>query len=296
MKRTEHSLVDIGGGVVAFERAFELDWSATFDMAEKLVDADAPTMYSETVDPESGDRVLLNKSEYIYTKDSASEMPRRCSVAHQTEDPETRRLLDFLEETRDELLLHYIWRYPLAYKVIWWKVKGHLVSYSTTKGGSYLGVHSDTSADYAYGLPHPTQQLATRNSVSCLMYLNDCVDDESQLDGRNFTGGLHHFNYLGITYKPKRGSVLMFPSNYMAAHEVLPITGGHRYSYLGWYAHGTPNKEVGEFVVDPISDPVLAQKATNLYMPSLREDLVAFADLKDPTKSSHLHRLTERFW
>ena len=76
----------------------------------------------------------------------------------------------------------------------------------------------------------------------------------------------------------------MFPSNYVAAHEVKTVTGGHRYSYLGWYAHGTPNQAVGEYVVDPS----VSASATNVYMPSLREDVLALANKKDPSGSSHL--------
>lgn len=296
MKTNEITATNLGGGVVVFKNAISMDWGKAFSIAEKLVDLDAPSMYKEAIDPETGEKILSNKSDYLYSSESSKEMPRRCSIAHQLEDEEVVEFLKFMEEARDECLLHYLWAYPLAYKVIWWKVKGHIVSYSTEKGGLYLGVHSDTSADYAYGLEHPKQQLATRNSVSCLTYLNSCVDEEHELNGQNFTGGHHHFNYLGVTYKPQRGDILMFPSNYIAAHEVFSITGGHRYTYLGWYAHGTPNPDVGEYVVDPIKEPELAKKATNVYMPSLREDAANFADKMDPSGSSHLHRLTAKIW
>ena len=84
----------------------------------------------------------------------------------------------------------------------------------------------------------------------------------------------------------------MFPSNYVAAHEVRKVTGGHRYTYLGWYAHGTPNQAVGEYVVDPSVNA----SATNVYMPSLREDVLTFADKKDPSKTSLLHSLASRIW
>jgi hypothetical protein len=65
---------------------------------------------------------------------------------------------------------------------------------------------------------------------------------------------------------------MFFPSNYMAAHEVKPVKDGLRYSYLGWYSQGTPNPEVHEYVADPIKDFELSKKATNVYMPTLRED------------------------
>jgi hypothetical protein len=292
MINSDFLVKNLGGGVVVFKNAISLDWDSVFDVAEMLVDLDSPSMYKPALDPETGEQVLSNKSEYIYSQDAAGEMPRRCSVAHQSQDDKVIKLLEELESAKDECLLHYFWEYPLAYKVVWWKVKGHFVSYSPTKGGLYLGVHSDTSADYAYGFEHPKQQLATRNSVSCLVYLNDCVDTEEELNGKNFTGGHHYFNYLNLTYKPQKGDILMFPSNYVAAHEVKTVTGGHRYTYLGWYAHGTPNQTVGEYVVEPTTNP----SATNVYMPSLREDVIAFADKKDPSRTSFLHTLASRIW
>ena len=161
---------------------------------------------------------------------------------------------------------------PMAYKNIWWKVKGHIVSY---KKNVYLGAHSDTSADYVYGLPDPIDQLATRNTVTVLIYLNDSVEIEDETQTYSFSGGHHYFNYLDIDITPCKGDVLMFPSNYMATHEVLPVTSGIRYSYLGWYSHGTPNEQVGENVIDPLKSPDAAELATNVYMPSLRNDFIS---------------------
>jgi hypothetical protein len=62
----------------------------------------------------------------------------------------------------------------------------------------------------------------------------------------------------------------------MAAHEVKPVTSGERYSYLGWYSQGTPNPAVHEYVADPIKEPELATKATNVYIPTLREDFRSY--------------------
>ena len=128
-------------------------------------------------------------------------------------------------------------------------------------------MHADVSTDYEYGKPHPRDQLATRNSVSVVAYLNDSVESEDELDGTNFTGGSHNFAYLDINHKNiKKGDMLFFPSNYVAAHEVQPVTGGWRYSYLGWYCQGTPNPDVCENVVDPRENPELAKISTNVYM------------------------------
>ena len=116
-----------------------------------------------------------------------------------------------------------------------------------------------------------SQELALRNVITSIVYLNSSGDGEFE-----FMGGEHVFNYLDIRYAPQAGDIIMFPSNYMAAHEVLPVTHGRRISYLGWYSQGTPNSIVGEDVCDPLVNPEGARMSTNVYMPSLREDYRSF--------------------
>jgi hypothetical protein len=61
-------------------------------------------------------------------------------------------------------------------------------------------------------------------SVSCSIALND-----------DYEGG--DFSFFGneLTYKLKKGSVLMFPSTYMYPHEILTVTKGTRYSIVTWF-------------------------------------------------------------
>jgi hypothetical protein len=262
----------LGGGVVLFENAisFDSEWVCAF--AEKQVSRERSQMYAEAIDPETGETAFINKSGYYFDADGVMEMPRRGSEIHRTEDAEIKNFLRFVEKSKDSYLLKYFVLFPLAYKNVWWKVKGHIVSYSVEHGGKFLGQHSDTSADYMYGMPEPSDQLATRNTVSCIVYLNE-----------EFGGGEHYFNYLEIEYKPKTGDIMMFPSNYVAAHEVKPTTSGSRYTYLGWYSHGSPNPEYNESIEDPDKDPETSDFATNVYMPNLRSDF-----------KKHLERLGDK--
>ena len=159
--------------------------------------------------------------------------------------------------------------------------------------GYSWGTHSDSSVDYLYGIDHPKEQLPTKNTLSVVMYVNDCVGiDEVGED--TFSGGEHVFDYLGITYSPRKGDILMFPSNFIASHEVKPVTGGTRYSYLGWYSHGSPNPDLNETIVDPITDAEEAQRSTNVYMPNLRKDFRNYLN-ENVKDSEHLgFTLTER--
>lgn len=273
----------LGGGVVLFRNAISFDVAWAVQFAEEQISKEREEMYTKAVDPETGEPAYLNRSGYYFKADGVDMMPRRGSQIHRTNREDVRDFIEAVERAKDEYLLKYFVLFPIAYKNVWWKVKGHLVSYSTQYGGSFLGPHSDTSADYAYGYPHPNNQLATRNSISSVVYIND-----------EFDGGHHYFNYLDIDYKPNSGDILMFPANYMASHEVTPIIDGSRYSYLGWYAQGSPNKEVNEHIVDPMTDPELAKTATNVYMPTLREDFKNYLDSIDHDKSSQAYKLVER--
>lgn len=61
-------------------------------------------------------------------------------------------------------------------------------------------------------------------TVSCSFALND-----------DYEGGEFAFFNRELKYKLKKGSVLMFPSNFMYPHEILPVTSGIRYSIITWF-------------------------------------------------------------
>lgn len=61
-------------------------------------------------------------------------------------------------------------------------------------------------------------------SVSCSFALND-----------NYEGGEFAFFDRELIYNLKKGSVIMFPSNFMYPHEIMPVTRGTRYSIVTWF-------------------------------------------------------------
>lgn len=60
--------------------------------------------------------------------------------------------------------------------------------------------------------------------VSCSFCLND-----------GYTGGEFNMLDLGMSFKQKKGSALLFPSNFMFPHEVEKVTSGIRYSIVTWF-------------------------------------------------------------
>ena len=278
----------LGSGVILFRNAISLDWINIFKMAKELVQHDLNMMYELTVDPETGLPAYLNKSGYLFGRDSIDAMPKRASTIHQNKNKDIKDIFNFIEDSKDKYLLKYFEKFPLAYNCVWWKVKGHIVSYGPNV---YLGSHSDISAEYVYGVHQTSHELALRNVITSLVYLNSSVDNDP--DEYSYTDGHHYFNYLDIDIKPQAGDILMFPANYMAAHEVKPVGTGTRISYLGWYSQGTPNPAVNEDVCDPLKDPQIADISTNLYMPTLREDYRNFLKSKGYEENSDQYKVTK---
>jgi predicted 2-oxoglutarate/Fe(II)-dependent dioxygenase YbiX len=61
-------------------------------------------------------------------------------------------------------------------------------------------------------------------AVSCSFILND-----------DYEGGEFAFFDRELVYKLKKGDALMFPSNFMYPHEIMPVTSGTRYSIVTWF-------------------------------------------------------------
>lgn len=71
---------------------------------------------------------------------------------------------------------------------------------------------------------HTDHFLQAPRIVSCSFTLND-----------DFEGGEFGFFNRELVYKPPKGSALMFPSNFLYPHEVMPVTRRVRYSIITWF-------------------------------------------------------------
>lgn len=122
------------------------------------------------------------------------------------------QLFGALEKT----LNHYTTElYPFAEKNI--KSREHTMHLLKYDKSGHLPAHQD-------------QGISSR-VLSVLLYLND-----------DYEGGEIEFKHSGIKFKPKAGSVLFFPSNFLYVHEVYPVTKGPRYALPNWY-HNIPFNE-----------------------------------------------------
>lgn len=79
------------------------------------------------------------------------------------------------------------------------------------KEGQFYTQHTDSFKQ------HP-------RSVSCSFSLND-----------NYEGGEWGFFDRDMIIKAPKGSAVLFPSNFMYPHEIMPVTNGTRYSIVTWF-------------------------------------------------------------
>ena len=113
----------------------------------------------------------------------------------------------------DKTLHHYTTElYPFAEKNI--KSREHTMHLLKYDASGHLPAHQD-------------QGISSR-VLSVLLYLND-----------DYEGGEIEFRHSNLKFKPKAGSVLFFPSNFLYVHEVYPVTKGPRYALPNWY-HNIP--------------------------------------------------------
>lgn len=69
-------------------------------------------------------------------------------------------------------------------------------------------------------------------TISMTAYLNN-----------NYEGGELEYKHFGLYFKPDPGDVLLFPSNYVYQHRVIPVTSGVRYAVVNWFRWHTIPKD-----------------------------------------------------
>lgn len=99
----------------------------------------------------------------------------------------------------------------------------------------YIEIHKDFSIDIDTGynllkydegefyIEHIDSFKNQQRSLSCSLQLND-----------NYAGGEFAFFGKDVIIKSKKGSAIVFPSNFMYPHEIMPVIQGTRYSIITW--------------------------------------------------------------
>jgi hypothetical protein len=273
-------LENLGGGVSLFRDAIKIDkeWLIPnlVDMRKNVILEDFTIIHDENGIPVHA----INRSGHRYEVERIDHVNRITNLLMNDLDGSRYEFFRMCEETIYNSLLMYIEQYPMILPSLWWKEQGHVVAYSP---GSAMGLHSDNDVNYQPNAV-PDLQLATRHVVGCIIYLNDSIEvDEYKNDSNDYVGGEIEFIYLGIKHKPMSGDLLIFPSNYLATHEVLDILSGYRFAYISYFSHGSEDIARGISPAGPSSGQV--------WVPEIFEDYKNYLSQKyghDLTKNEHL--------
>lgn len=146
----------------------------------------------------------FSKEEGKYTESNDSHRECRIFDLVYTLDASIEEFL--ISKTLFEIGKNYADKYRLGFSSM---ESPQLLHYETESG------HYDSHYDDGPGTPR---------LFSAVFYLNDVEE-----------GGETEFDYFGISVKPKSGSVLMFPANYMYSHKANPPISNDKICIVTWF-------------------------------------------------------------
>jgi hypothetical protein len=270
-------ITHLGGGTVLFDDAMRVPQEKIIPYLDELKNKSKNENFTYVYGEDGEPLHAINSGGFIYNLELAAAAPVRI------QDIEHR----FFKECDDAIysaLLEYIEIFPSILQCLWWKSGGHVLCYD--KGGR-LGFHADNDINYRYG-SQPKTEHATRNVISALVYLNDCVEGDDEDRQFSFSGGHMTVPYFDIDIKPRAGSIVMMPASYIGAHEIHEVTRGSRYSYLSWFAQGSPDPDRG---INPMVEKEWINTGGQWWLDSIIEDYEAHILSKYPNKSERPRHL-----
>ena len=205
-------------GIAEFQDVIEID-PVVLDSWMSLRRECEPSDY--TIDEDGN---YVNRGGYTFTAEQIGISPTR--FLNLTPDGED---LSFYNEIRDTVykcLVNYIELHPAVWRSVWWRADGQGACYENGQG---MGSHSDREIEYTPG-ETPASEAPIYNEITAALILKKA--DE---------GGKYEFATSKTSLDPLAGTVLFYPSNYVGAHAITPVTKGERISYLEFFGQGTPN-------------------------------------------------------
>jgi hypothetical protein len=282
----------LGGGIVLFRNLVSVDHDLIIPYIAALKEKAVKEDYKIVHDEDGNSLYAINRSGHRYAIEDIYKSSSH--IMNFIDNNTDQGIIDFFElceKTFYESLLKYVTLFPMLLPSLWWRTQGHILAYGP---GSAMGLHSDNDVNYQPGF-EPDLQLAIRSVVGSIIYFNDSVDTVEDIVKYEYIGGEIEFPYSDVVYKPKSGDLLMFPSNFMAAHNIRHCYNGNRYAYIGYYSQGSAQPERG---INITVEEFPVGKQGQIWMPNIVKDYVDYVNEKysgyNEEKINELLRPTQR--
>lgn len=283
----DYEVENLGSGVIVFKNVIDIDHDFLIPYIAKLQEKVVAEDFTIIHDDSGNAIYAINRSGHRFELDKINDVNRIMGFATEDKASDVYKFFENCEEEVYQCLIRYVDHFPLILGSLWWKEQGHVVAYKVSYG---MGYHSDNDVNYQPGAI-PDLQLATRHVVGCILYLNDSVDSVDDITKYEFVGGELDFKYLNITYKPKSGDIVFFPSNYMASHQVKEIQHGARYAYISYFSQGSPDVVHG---INP-ADSLPLIMSGQVWIPELFDDYKNYITNKYGDDTRHSSSPFSRF-
>jgi hypothetical protein len=253
-------------GILLFENVISMEeHQYVIPFIESLKQKAVQEDYTIIRDSDGNQLYAINRSGHRYAvEDIEKSSSHIMNFLDDNTDPKIESFFTNCELAFRKCLLEYIEKYPMVLPNLWWRIQGHILAYGPSSG---MGLHNDNDVNYQPGF-EPDLQIATRSVVSSIMYFNSSVESAYDIKQNEYVGGEIEFPYLGVKYSPKAGDLLIFPSNYLATHEVKQCFHGSRYAYVGYYSQGSRQIDRGITVQD---QTLSVGKQGQVWMPEIIE-------------------------
>jgi predicted 2-oxoglutarate/Fe(II)-dependent dioxygenase YbiX len=225
----------LGMGVVLCEDVLKIDEDLINEYSQWLKKNEEENF---TYYEENGVKYARNKTGFKFKLDEINVAPQRFLdlKGELSESSPKNEWVDFIQKCENAVynaLVEYCKYFPDAATTAWWRPRGHIAAY---EDGQRIGPHCDDQIPFDWNTK-PKNQVSIHNSTSINLYLNNSEKD--------YKGGEINFPLIPYIHSPKSGDVIMYPSNYIGRHEVLPVTSGKRLAFLTIACYGVDleNKE-----------------------------------------------------
>lgn len=211
----------LGSGIVLFENAVDIDSDFFTSFMKRMYEKSPPTIYGLGDD----EATVKNNGGYEFNSETLQSLPiRHTNTLYQGISEEDTAFVKLLEDSIYKCLVSYCKSFPVVMETVTWRTRGYFIEYHK---GMYIGSHSDCAIAYEPNSFVEVNTFPIHNTLTSSLILND-----------DYEGGDIGFAPWGITVKPPKGSVLIYPSSFIGCHSVSTIESGVRFAYLSWFAHG----------------------------------------------------------